>query len=244
MDIHTLQEKINRSHGLLSRLREELGQSLQDQLVSMEKSKEYLETLFKVKDELDLQINEKKANLSSFQNEYNSLMTLKEKLTQELSQAKTKEESIQHELEQLRTEKTQLDNTFSSLSTEKEALHSSVQEEGKVLDELKQSTDTKENELLAKLNQKENEKIILDKEIQDLKINNGALSYLLEESAEDIPEVPILAVIMKLKKVRTDELKDLVTGEVSPVMITRTLGRMVEKQLIRYEASGDTYTLY
>ena len=107
-----------------------------------------------------------------------------------------------------------------------------MQAEGKVLDELKQNAETKEQELQTKLNQKENEKIILDKDIEDLKTNNGALSYLLEESAENIPEVALLAAIMKLKKAKKDEIKELVTGEISPVMITRTLGRMVEKQLI------------
>ena len=65
----------------------------------------------------------------------------------------------------------------------------------------------------------------------------------LEESAEDIPEVALLAAIMKLKKAKKHEIKELVTGEISPVMITRTLGRMVEKQLISYQASDDSYSL-
>ncbi len=48
---------------------------------------------------------------------------------------------------------------------------------------------------------------------------------------------------MKLGKTSKDELKKTLEGLISPVIITRTLGRMAEKNLLNYDESNDVISI-
>ncbi len=76
-----------------------------------------------------------------------------------------------------------------------------------------------------------------------MKSENAVISFLLEESAEDIYEVDILAGIMNLGQTSKEKLKEALTGLVSPVILTRTLGRLAEKNMIKYDESSDKISM-
>ena len=63
--------------------------------------------------------------------------------------------------------------------------------------EYRERIDSLERELTEKINTTEKEIQDLQNEITFTQRKNGILSFLLEESAEDIPEVEILAYLMK-----------------------------------------------
>ena len=44
---------------------------------------------------------------------------------------------------------------------------------------------------------------------------------------------------MKLGQTSKDQLKQTLEGQISPVIITRTLGRMAEKKLLNYDETND-----
>ncbi|MHA1542477.1 MAG: hypothetical protein ACTSQH_05850, partial [Candidatus Hodarchaeales archaeon] len=101
---------------------------------------------------------------------------------------------------------------------------------------------TLEHQLLEEAEKKEREQEELVKTIQEIQNENKIQSFLLEESAEDLPEVEILAELMKQERITTEQLKQSLDGRISPVIVTRTVGRMIEKNLIVFNDRNDTLT--
>ena len=47
---------------------------------------------------------------------------------------------------------------------------------------------------------------------------------------------------MKQEHITTEQLKQSLDGRISPVIVTRTVGRMIEKNLIAFNDRNDTLT--
>jgi len=102
---------------------------------------------------------------------------------------------------------------------------------------------TLEEQLTEETEKKEQERAVLSKTIQEIQNQNSIISFLLEESAEDIPEVEILAELMRQERITKEQLKQSLDGRISPVIVTRTVGRMIEKNLINFNDRNDMLTI-
>ena len=243
MDTHILKEKIDRSRRLLTRLQDEFSQDINGLLQLMEKSNQYLDTLAKVQENLMSKITETQVNLETLTAQHQTLLSTKNKLIEQLNQVSQELKSCNQTLEAKSDEQTQINQLITTIQAEIELLTSTRQQHTQELVTIKQDIINRGAELKIDLQTKEKEKITLEQQIQEAKNKHKAITFLLEESAEDIPEVSILSVIMRLKHVRTDELKELLRHEILPVMINRTLGRMLEKQLIQFNESENRYSM-
>ncbi len=76
-----------------------------------------------------------------------------------------------------------------------------------------------------------------------MKEEQGVVSFLIEESAENINEVDILMTVMGKGKASKTDLKEFLEGKVTPVIITRTLGRLVDKNILKYSEANEEYSL-
>ena len=243
MDTDTLREKFIRSEEALSRLGDDTKQLVFSRIQDLRESKDYLETLIKEKEAVNSQITEQEAKISSLQEEINSQANLKEELVRK--QANTAEElqTKKNRSEEIQTEKNSIVEALQTINDEINSLKSEITQKRERIALLTKENQDLEIKLKTEIETKESENVELRKELETLKANNAVISFLLEESAEDIPEVDILAAVMKLGKTSKDELKTTLEGLISPVIITRTLGRMTEKGLLNYDESNDVISI-
>ncbi|MHA2364121.1 MAG: hypothetical protein ACXAC7_09185 [Candidatus Hodarchaeales archaeon] len=242
MDPDILKEKLNRSEEALSRLNEEITTQLQTNKTDFLKLDNYLDSLIQESKNLGKQIAENEANLASTKSEINSQLKFKEELSSKLDDLTKKDRENKSKLEGLETEINQITDKISSTNLEIESLHEKTTLERE--QELTFGKKVNELELTLK-NGIDVENLKIDElktDLKKLKADNAVISFLLEESAEDIYEVDILSMIMITGSATKDQLKESLQNVVSPVMINRTLGRMVEKNLISYNDTDDVYT--
>ncbi|MFX1504483.1 MAG: hypothetical protein ACFFDC_00045 [Promethearchaeota archaeon] len=243
MDTDTLREKFIRSEEALNRLGDDTKQLVFTRIQELKETKDYLETLIKEKEAVDTQITEQEAKISSLQEEINSKANLKEELvrkqintSEELQAKRNRSDEIQVEIKDITGALQTINDEINNLKTE------ITQKRERIAALIKENQDL-EIKLKTEIEEKEAENLELKKELDALKAENAVISFLLEESAEDIPEVDILAAVMKLGKTSKDELKKSLEGKISPVIITRTLGRMAEKDLLHYNESNDVISI-
>jgi len=243
MDTDTLREKFIRSEEALNRLGDDTKQLVFTRVQALRESKDYLETLIKEKEAVDTQITEQEAKISSLQEEINSKANLKEELFRK--QANTSEElqTKRNRSEEIQTEKKDITNAIQNINEEINNIKTEITTKRERIASLTKENQVLELKLKTEIEEKEAQSLELRKELGALKADNAVISFLLEESAEDIPEVDILAAVMKLGKTSKDELKTTLEGLISPVIITRTLGRMAEKGLLNYDDSNDVISI-
>ena len=243
MDTETLQEKFNRSEEALSRLGDDIKQLVFTRVQDLSDSKDYLETLIKEKEAVDSQITEHEAKIASYQEEISNQANLKSNLIDKRSLSSKEVQAKKIRLEEMENEQKEIGESLQSIKTEIESLRSELTQKREKLADLIKSNTELDEKLKTDIEAKEADKNELDNEINKLKGENAVISFLLEESAEDIYEVDIIAAIMNLGQTSKDKLKDALTGRVSPVIITRTIGRLSAKNIINYNESNDTISM-
>lgn len=240
METDTIKEKFARSEDALNRLRDDLSQLILARIQDFQGTKDYLDTLVKEKEAVDAQLVEQKAKIASFKE---NIETSKASIINQKQRNSENIEEIQKK-----------DVVFRELEREQESVILSTETLQKAIQKIRLDIDNRkiaisdyqkkiqslEQQLVEETEKKEQERAELAKAIQDIQNDNRIQSFLLEESAEDLPEVEILAELMKQERVTMEQLKQALDGRISPVMVTRTVGRMVEKDLIIFNERNDT----
>lgn len=242
MDTDTVREKYVRSEESLNRIRDDITQLIHTRLQEFKATKDYLETLIKEKEAVDTQITEQEAKISSFKEQIINNKKLIENM-------KNKQVAVVQE-EQIK------ENQFQDVSREHQELLEKSESIRKNITKVKQDIETVKNsisdyqkkiqtlntEITQGIENKEQELGILRRELSQIQEKNNLLYYLLNESAEDIPEVNILAVLMHKGRITQDQIKQSLEAQISPVIVTRTLGRMVEKKIIKFHETDNIYS--
>jgi chromosome segregation ATPase len=243
MDTDTIREKFIRSGEALDRLGDDIKQLIFSRAQELRESKDYLETLIKEKEAVDSQLTEQEAKIAAHQEEINNKANLKEELIKrQINHAKEAQEK-EIRFDELESEKNKVTEDLGAISAEISELKTTISQKRENIAGMIKKNQELELNLNTVLNTKEIEIKELNDKIETIKSENAVISYILEESAEDIPEVDILAAVMKLGKTNKNQLKKELEDTISPVLITRTLGRMIEKNLINYDESRDVISL-
>ncbi|MFX0051010.1 MAG: hypothetical protein ACFE8U_06905 [Candidatus Hermodarchaeota archaeon] len=243
MDTDTLREKFIRSEEALDRLGDDIKQLIFSRAQELRESKDYLDTLIKEKEAVDAQITEQEAKIATNQEDINNKANLKEELIKRQNNEVEEAQRKEIELEEKYNEKKTLNEKLETTTKEIEKIKTEISQRRESIAHFVKSNQDLELKFQTELNTKHTEITNLEEEIKGLEAENAVISYLLEESAEDIPEVDILAAIMKLGRSNKEQLKQELEGIISPVLITRTLGRMAEKKLIVYDELRDLISL-
>lgn len=239
MDTDTIREKFIRSEEALNRLGDDTKQLVFTRVQDLRGSRDYLETLIKEKEAVDTQITEQEAKISSLQDEINSKANLKEEIVRKQANYEGELQAKKVRLEEIQIENNNIAETLQTTNNEIDNLKSEISQKREKIATLTITNQELEMKLKTEIDAKEAENIELRKELDTLKANNAVISFLLEESDEDIPEADILAAVMNLGQTTKEQLKKTLEGQISPVMITRTLGRMAERNLLKYDESND-----
>ncbi len=242
MDTDTIREKYIRSDEALNRLREDISQLLHTRIQEFKTTQEYLETLIKEKEAVDTDITEQGAKIAAFKDDIasnkNLIQNLKQKQSQVIDEEKNKEMRVRDIDRELKT----VEMSTGTIKKEIEKIKLDVDNTKIAITDYGMKIQTIETKLTQEVEQKEEEWTKLSQDIKQIQSENGILSFLLEESAEDIPEVDILAELMRKGRITLDQLKTSLEGSTSPVIITRTVGRMMEKGLITFHQTNETYS--
>ncbi|UCE14142.1 MAG: hypothetical protein JSV04_02930 [Candidatus Heimdallarchaeota archaeon] len=239
MNTDALREKFIRSEEALNRLADDTKQLVFSRVQDLRGSKDYLETLIREKEAVDAQITEQGAKISALQDEINNKANFKEELVKKQTTTTEELQSKKKRLEELQNENKEVTEALATIESDIESLKTKIAQKREATASLIKKNQEFETKLKTEIEVKENENLKLKKELEALKAENAVISFLLEESAEDIYEVDILAAVMKLGRTSKDQLKQVLEGQISPVIITRTLGRMAEKDLLKYDESND-----
>lgn len=243
MDSDTLQEKFTRSVEALSRLNDDITELISTRIDELKNSKEYLLTLIREKEAVSAQKTEQEAKIATLQDNVESLKgnlaNMKQKQTENIQEKKKKEIYRNECIE----EHNLLIQTIEKNTTEITDIKSEIERTKSEHEDFQSKIDTLKTKLTEDINYKEVEIKALSAEISDIQEENGVLSFLLEESAEDIPEVEILADLMKNGRSTQNQLKKSLEAKISPVMITRTMGRMIENGFVIHHSNDDSYSV-
>ncbi|MFW9778770.1 MAG: hypothetical protein ACFFE8_07945 [Candidatus Heimdallarchaeota archaeon] len=239
MDTDTLREKFIRSEEALNKLADDIKQLVSSQSQELRDSRDYLETLIGEKEAVDSQIKEQEAKIASYQEDISKQGNLKEALVNKRSMVSEDSQNKKIRLEELHHELTTVKDSVTSTNRVIEQLRMEITQKREHIGELIQANQELEEKLKIEMDVKVTETGNLEQAVANMESENAVISYLLEESAEDIPEVDILASVMQLGEASRDQLKQSLEGIVSPVMLTRTLGRMAEKGILNFDESRD-----
>jgi chromosome segregation ATPase len=243
LDTDTIREKFIRSEEALTRIRDDISQLIFSRLEDFKNTEDYLETLIREKDAVDTQISDQEAKISSIKESITtnkkSSDNLKQKQANIINEVQHKELNLRESEREYQT----IIQNVSSLKTDIDQIKLNVDNAKNELRSYQEKIHSLETEKKQKIEEKEQDLAILRRDFSQIQINNSILSFLLDESAEDIPEVDILAELMNKSRVSQDQLKHLLEVRISPVIITRTLGRMIEKELIQFHANDNTYSV-
>lgn len=238
MNTDNVREKFIRSEEALSRLGDETKQLVFNRVQDLRGTKDYLETLIKEKEAVDAQITEQEAKISSLQDEINNQANLKEELVRRQANNAEELHTKNVRFEKFQIEINQTSETLQSINNEIDNLKSEISQKRKKIAALTKTNQELEFKLKNEIEAKGAENTELRTDLVTIKSENAVISFLLEESAEDLPEVDILAAVMNLGQTTKEQLKKTLEGQISPVIITRTLGQMAEKNLLNFDESN------
>ncbi len=242
METDAIKEKYIRSEEALSRLRDDISQLIFARIQDLQGTKEYLDTLVKEKEAVDAQLVEQMAKIASFKDNIEtsktSIINQKQRNTEHIEEIQKKDV----DLRELEREQESVILTTEAVEKKIQKIRLEVDNRKIAISDYRKKIQTLEQQLLEEAEKKEQERGELVKTIQEIQNENKIQSFLLEESAEDLPEVEILAELMKQERITTEQLKQSLDGRISPVIVTRTVGRMIEKNLIVFNDRNDTLT--
>lgn len=239
MDADTLREKFIRSEEALNRLGDDIQQLIFSRVQEFRESKDYLETLIKEKEAVDIQITEQEARIAANQEEINNKANLKEELAKKQASSTEESQRKKIELDEKNNEKKEVADRIEIITKEIKKIKTEISQKRERKANMIKTNQELELKFQSDLDSQEKENKNLEEEIKSIESENAVIAFLLEESAEDIPEVDILATVMKLERTNKEQLKKELEGVISPVLITRTLGRMAEKNLLNYDENRD-----
>jgi chromosome segregation ATPase len=242
MDTDTIREKHIRSQEALNRLKEDISQLIFTRVQDLKTTQEYLEALIKEKEAVDTDITEQEAKIASLRDDISSNKGLIQNLQQKQTQIIDDEQNTEARIREIDRELKAIEMSTETVKKEIEKIKLDVDNTKIAISDYGMKIQNIESKLTQEVEQKEDEWSQLTQEIKKIQTENGVLSFLLEESAEDIPEVDILAELMKTGRSTMDQLKKSLEGITSPVIITRTVGRMMEKRLITFHQTNETYS--
>lgn len=179
-------------------------------------------TELKIKsEELDKKIIEKKAK--------------RDELTTKITELNKDLETATDELKQPQFE---LENLVSKIHSLNEKITTKESEKIK-LDQIKLDNEQRENELKTTFSKEKLEE--LDNKLSQLKSDNFFVSFLMEYSDEEIPEVEIVATIMQKGSCNLDDLKKKL--DVPPIMAVRTIKQLAVKGIINLDETNNTVSM-
>ncbi len=240
METDAIKEKYIRSEEALNRLRDDISQLIFARIQDLQGTKDYLETLVKEKEAVDAQLVEQKAKIASFKDNIESHKT---SIVNQKKRSSEHIEEIQKKgvlLRELEREQESVVLTTEAVQKKIQKIRLDIDNRKIAISDYQKKIHTLEQQLLEETERKEQERGKLVKAIQEIQNDNKIQSFLLEESAEDLPEVEILAELMKQKRITKDQLKQSLDGRISPVIVTRTVGQMIDKGLITFNDRNDT----
>ncbi len=171
--------------------------------------------------ELDKKIIEKKAK--------------RDELTIKITELNKDLETATDELKQPQFE---LENLVSKIDSLNEKITTKESEKIK-LDQIKLDNEQRENELKTTFSKEKLEE--LDNKLSQLKSDNFFVSFLMEYSDEEIPEVEIVATIMQKGSCKLDDLKKRL--DVPPIMAVRTIKQLAVKGIINLDETNNTVSM-
>lgn len=172
-------------------------------------------------EELDKKIIEKKAK--------------RDELTTKITELNKDLETATDELKQPQFE---LENLVSKIHSLNEKITTKESEKIK-LDQIKLDNEQRENELKTTFSKEKLEE--LDNKLSQLKSDNFFVSFLMEYSDEEIPEVEIVATIMQKGSCNLDDLKKKL--DVPPIMAVRTIKQLAVKGIINLDETNNTVSM-
>lgn len=164
-----------------------------------------------------------------------TLKSTKEELTSKISDLKHTLERLDNDL---KTPKLELEDLLSKLNSLNEKISKKEQKKTE-LDQKKIDNETREKNLRTTYTEEKMEE--LNQKLAQLKRNNYFTTFLIENSEEEIPEVPIIATIMDESSVKLDDLKKLL--DVPPIMAIRTIKQLAVKGIINIDENTNIVTM-
>jgi chromosome segregation ATPase len=243
MSVDNLSQKFQHELEQLDKFGKDVSQNVNNLVTKFSEITGFLDSLQSEKGQLENQNTEEIAKIASLKDDIGAKTAKKQELNNRLDAVKAELKNVNNHLNNEEEEKTKLKEKSTNVDEKLSRLNNeSIQ--------VKERTDSLQKEN-AELNRQLNEEMINKKsentrfksELQELMEQHGVVSFLLEESAENLNEVDILmGIITKIKATKND-LKELLEGKVTPVIITRTLGKMVDKNILKYSEADDEYSL-
>lgn len=132
----------------------------------------------------------------------------------------------------------ELENLISKLDSLNEKITSKESEKTE-LDQITLDNERRENELKTTFSKEKLEE--LDNKLSQLKSNNFFVSFLMEYSDEEIPEVEIITTIMQKGSCKLDDLKKKL--DIPPIMAVRTIKQLAVKGIINLDETNNTISM-
>src|SRR3990172_342421 len=219
-----IDERYRRIEDSIIRVSNEVKQLYSDQIARFQGLKRGLDSLATAKASAEAQISEQESRIVSMKSEKTKLQKQIEDLSR--GQGKKVEElkAKEHTLKALQDTLKSLQGQISSHTNEVDARSRELETRKARVDELRRSNIDLDSKLKSELGERDTEIKKLANEVLQQKNQFGAATFLIEDSAESLPEIEILAI---LKASGTRLTKDKLKGNVSPVILTRALGKMV-----------------
>lgn len=132
----------------------------------------------------------------------------------------------------------ELENLISKLDSLNEKI--TIKESEKTeLDQTTLDNERRENELKTTFSKEKLEE--LDNKLSQLKSDNFFVSFLMEYSDEEIPEVEIITTIMQKGSCKLDDLKKKL--DIPPIMAVRTIKQLAVKSIINLDETNNTISM-
>lgn len=243
MSIDDLSQKYQRSIDQLDKFGKDFTQKVDGLFQQFSGVTKLLEDLQNEKKKLNSQNTDEEAKIASINDEINSKSMKKQELENQLDSAKKELENVNNNLNNEESEKKKLGENISIINDKVNTLTIELTQTKDRIEKIQKENAELNRKLDEELKVKKADNTKLNQELLAMKEERGVVSFLIEESAENINEADILMTVMRKGKATKSDLKDELEGKVTPVIITRTLGRLVDKNILKYSEADDEYSL-
>ncbi|MCG3219265.1 MAG: hypothetical protein KAR35_09675 [Candidatus Heimdallarchaeota archaeon] len=212
----------------------EMNSLLDQSVAEADVTNSELTNITHVLDQLRLTIRDKETTIAKKEQELSSLENQERDENSILRKVEAELEELNGEMTELETELTAKQEKDLTLKQTINSLKHSLSSKESELNSAKNELSTLEQEFLVKKAEKE-------AEFEKVRTENKIFNYLLTESASELPEAEIIAVIAESAKgVSTEIIKEKVKGT-SAVMVFRLIKQLEAAGLIQTR-DGDTYS--
>ncbi len=166
------------------------------------------------------------------------VMDLKSKRDELTTKITELNKNLETATDELKKPQFELENLISKLDSLNEKITTKESEKTK-LDQIKLDNERREIELKTTFSKEKLEE--LDNKLSQLKSDNFFVSFLMEYSDEEIPEVEIITTIMQKGSCKLDDLKKKL--DVPPIMAVRTIKQLAVKGIINLDETNNTVSM-